>query len=33
MNINQAKGKIELIRENIGKVIVGKDDVIKNVLI
>ncbi len=33
MNINQAKEKIELIRENIGKVIVGKDDVIKNVLI
>ena len=33
MNNNQAKEKIELIRENIGKVIVGKDDVIKNVLI
>ena len=33
MNISEAKEKIELIRENIGKVIVGKDEVIKNVLI
>ncbi|MCR5848178.1 MAG: MoxR family ATPase [Lachnospiraceae bacterium] len=33
MNITQAKEKIELIRDNIGKVIVGKDEVIKNVLI
>ena len=33
MNIQQAKEKIDLIKENIGKVIVGKDEVIKNVLI
>ena len=33
MDINQAKAKIDLIKENIGKVIVGKDEVINNVLI
>ena len=33
MNISEAKEKIAVIRENIGKVIVGKDDVINKVLI
>ncbi len=33
MNISEAKDKIAEIRENIGKVIVGKDDVINKVLI
>ena len=33
MNISEAKEKIDLIKENIGKVIVGKDEAIRNVLI
>ena len=33
MNITEAKEKAALIKENIGKVIVGKDEVINNVLI
>ena len=33
MNIAEAKEKVNLIRDNIGKVIVGKDEVINNVLI
>ena len=33
MNITEAKEKVNLIRDNIGKVIVGKDEVVKNVLI
>lgn len=33
MNISEAKEKVNLIMENIGKVIVGKDEAIRNVLI
>lgn len=33
MNISEAKEKVNLIKENIGKVIVGKDEAIRNVLI
>ena len=33
MNIAEAKEKVNLIRDNIGKVIVGKDETVKNVLI
>ena len=33
MNIAEAKEKVNLIRDNIGKVIVGKDETIRNVLI
>ncbi len=33
MDIAQAKEKINIIKENIGKVIIGKDDVIEKVLI
>jgi len=33
MNIAEAKEKINLIRDNIGKVIVGKDETVRNVLI
>ena len=33
MNIAEAKEKVNLIRDNIGKVIVGKDETVRNVLI
>lgn len=33
MNIAEAKAKVDLIKENIGKVIVGKDETVRNVLI
>ena len=33
MNIAEAKEKVDLIRDNIGKVIVGKDETVRNVLI
>jgi len=33
MNIIEAKEKIEKIKENIGKVIVGKDDIIEKILV
>ena len=33
MNIAEAKAKVDLIKDNIGKVIVGKDETVRNVLI